>query len=307
MLIWKSKSGLVAPNQSIMSLLTCWVLIAALQVNTWMSEAVNCSIYASNEDSYRICRIFVDANITSTHSSIWMNDSHSGTEKIDICEWDSSQIHIECAYVFQFDSSVTDRRLVKLDLSFSDGELHLDPAEDYPWPRFLQYIDLQGSDTLHGVWQNFSNLPNVLNYFRVSDMAELVGNLDFSTLPWSLQYLYYDDTNLYARYNDLSGLPPNLTIWDASGSGLHLGEKTFDWENLPNDLEYIKIEEMDLVGTVNLTNLPPRLYYIDGDYNNFDNIILPSIESGIVHSSLGMPGQKSLQSQPVNCEKAVCL
>ena len=134
-----------------MNRFTCWVLIATLKVNTWLCEAISCSIYASNEDSYRICRIFVDANITETYSSIWMNDSHADTNNVDICEWDQSQNYIECDYVFHFDSSVTDRRLIKLDLSFSAGELHLDPADDYPWPRFLQYIDLYGSDTLHGV------------------------------------------------------------------------------------------------------------------------------------------------------------
>ena len=271
-----------------MNHLTFWVFIATIKVNTWMCGAVNCSIYASNEDSYRICRIFVDATVIDTRSSIWMNDSHAGTEKIDICEWDSSQKYIECDFVYHFDSGVTDKRLVKLDLSFSDGELHLDPAEDFPWPRFLQYIDLQDSDTIYGLWQNFSSLPTVLNYFRVSDMAELVGNLDFSILPRTLQYLYYDDTSLYAYYNDLSGLPQNLTIWDATRSNLYLGDKTLDWEHLPNDLEYMKIEDLGLIGTVNLTNLPPRLYYIEADLNNFDEIVLPSVESGIVHPSLGM-------------------
>ena len=79
--------------------LISWVLIVIPKKNTWMCEAVNCSIYASNEDSYRICRIFVDANITQTQSSIWMNENHGDTEKVDICEWDSSEMYIECDQV----------------------------------------------------------------------------------------------------------------------------------------------------------------------------------------------------------------
>ena len=263
-------------------------LISILVNYTLLSFSIDCSIYIDNEDSFRICRIFQNATISSTYSSIWMANNHDETNKIDICDWDSSQTYIKCDYVFNFDTSVTDKRLISIDLSFDGGILHLDPPTNYPWPRFLQYIDLSGSSNLEGTWHNFSSLPNIVYHLDLSDMSNLIGHLDFSSLPRELDTLIYDYTKLYPYYNDLSQLPPNLTYWSAQSSVTFSSDNTFDWDNLPKDLAYLDINDIGLTGTVNLTNLPNSLYYVDGGYNDFDSIVMPIAESRNVHDSLGM-------------------
>ena len=248
-----------------------------------LSHGIDCLIYSGYEDSYRICRIFENATISDSYSSIWMP-----TTDLDICDWDSSQIYLECDYVLDFDSSVTDKRLITLDLEFDGGLLHLDPATDYPWPRFLQYIDLSGSNNLEGTWHNFSSLPDYVYYFDVSEMTNLIGNLNISSLPRDMEYLDYHDTNLYVSYSDLSGIPPNLSEWRAYETNTYSGDNTFDWENLPRQLTLLNINTIGLRGTINLTNIPNNLCVINGDDNDFDALILPSPESGYFQDTLGM-------------------
>ena len=233
---------------------------------------LNCNSFIENEDTYRICQIFQDATISSTYSSFWMMET---TTNASICEWGASTSYIECRNITI--NGINETRLVKLNVQFSSGIAHFEPADEYPWPRYMEYIRLPFS-SLQATWTNFSNLPDSVYSLVLSFIYDLNGtDIIWTTLPRSLEDFYIYNTKLSANYSNLTGMQQRLTnLKSLAVSSTKSTGNTFDFEHLPSTLVYLAIERVDnLSGIVNLTSLPPNLTSITAGYNNFNEIILP--------------------------------
>ena len=234
------------------------VISTILSLNVTLINSYDCSNFTTNDDTYRICNIFKDADMSS-YSSWWLSGE-------DICNWGASSSYINCSYIV----SENGYRLVKIDLNVNSGTLNL----GYDWPDYIDYIDLSYSLYADATWGNFSNLPNNVYYLNLAYMNNLHGAVDLSTLPSSLKTLdLYYCYNLNASYDDLSLLPAGLEYFNVYGvSSL---SESFDFVNLPISLEYLDIRYIGASGIVNLTNLPPNLYYLNAASNDFSKLLLP--------------------------------
>ena len=223
--------------------------------------STDCSIYASNDDTYRICKIFANATIGSTYQDSWMR-----TDEVNICNWGLSTSYIECGTVS--DTSIEEPRLIKIDVEFDSGSLNLNPPDQYPWPEFIEYINLANSYYVDGFWSNFSNLPDTVYYLNFGNMYNLGGVIQWDTLPRELEYFYLYFTDLHADYSNLTQMPQ--TLYGFSAYNTESTSDTFDWLHLPRDLGWIDIDEVKFSGVINFTSLPDDLTFIDVGYCDFD-------------------------------------
>ena len=99
----------------------CCLFVFIVNNNIDLVLSNECGNYSDYEDTYRICQIFKDATIFSAYSSFWMSD-------LDICNWGASISYLECEYI----EAINETRLVKMDMWFNDGDIHLEPASEYP-------------------------------------------------------------------------------------------------------------------------------------------------------------------------------
>ena len=247
------------------------LLVVLLPIaHAFVPNISNCKDFTNDTDTYRICEIFKDANMT--HPSLqqwWFNGSN-------VCNWpnDNSIPIITC----NSDNRVTDiyTNHTGMDV-FSNGILHFSPADSYPWPDQLTRLDLQNiGGNVFANWSDFSNLPNSLTYLNLNDMYNLHGTLDISTLPNSLSKLELNYCyQLYINFSDLTSLPIGMMSFNARNTNA-LPPYTFDWDNLPPLLLGLNVRYCGLKGTMNLTNLPTSISTIYANNNQFDNLLLPN-------------------------------
>ena len=174
-------------------------------------------------------------------------------------------------------------------MEFVSGTINLNPASEYPWPDFMEYISLENSYYVNGYWGGYSNLPDTVYYLNVASMYNLAGLIQWDTLPRNLEKFYLSDTDLHGDYTNLTGMPDSLEYYVAYHSQTLPTATTFDWKNLPSNLKYLDVDEVPFSGTVDLTSLPNDLYYIDIGYCGFDHININNGDDNLVsNNELGM-------------------
>ena len=245
------------------------VTLLVWHVPTTANIIYNCSNYQSHEDTYRLCKIFGNATIESTYSSFWMKNDSSP------CNWGANTNYLECKHI----SSINETRIIKLDVEFDYGNINLSPASNYPWPEYMEYIDLSGTNTdrsyVQGIWSDYSNLPQTVYHLGLAYCSFIDGTLNFSSLPQNLDTLITEASRIDVYFNDTSLIPRNLTTLNAYSISNTIEEHLFDWQHLPETLEYLRVA-MHLIGPMNLTKLPDSLYWLRMNDNSFDSLILPN-------------------------------
>ena len=158
----------------------------------------------SHVDTYRLQQIFSNATIANQFSSFWLKNNSNP------CSWGADSNYIGCEFI----SSINETRIRNLSVYFTDGIANFSPAKDNPWPDYIEYIDLTGSDgNLQGTWGDFSNLPSTTTYFACESCSTLYGTMNWTTLPSSLKTLSIYHTSISAYYDDTSVLPRNFNVY----------------------------------------------------------------------------------------------